>query len=265
MLPLNQVAYQHIRKKLLAGELRGGARLSEIALANELSVSRTPVREAIAQLEREGLIDQIPRHGTYVRLMDQQELEELYDFREHLEAFVVRRAAEHASPQQLTSLLQSCRRMMALIRQIRDAPPDHDPDELEAQWRLADAEFHMALIDAANNRWVEKVAVDLHLMSRVFSQWQQPNGTERLRRHVRVVREHRRLVRTLRQRDAVSAEAQITAHIRQGRREMWRYFANQSGQPRSSDLDRQFSSALQEQVRKMERYLTPQRGQADAT
>ncbi|RYZ64370.1 MAG: GntR family transcriptional regulator, partial [Proteobacteria bacterium] len=81
-----QKAYVFIQRKLLEGEIRAGDLVSELALAAEIGMSRTPIREAIGQLELEGLFDKVPRVGTLVRLPDQRELRELYEVREALES-----------------------------------------------------------------------------------------------------------------------------------------------------------------------------------
>ena len=66
-LPLRDVVFNTLRRAILKGELEPGERLMEIALANKLGVSRTPIREAIRKLELEGLVVMIPRKGAEVR------------------------------------------------------------------------------------------------------------------------------------------------------------------------------------------------------
>jgi len=81
---LRQRAYRRIRDKFLSGELVAGMTLSENQLAKELGMSRTPIREAIRQMEMEGLIDYAPRFGAVVRTPDARELGEMYAVREAL-------------------------------------------------------------------------------------------------------------------------------------------------------------------------------------
>src|SRR5271169_1260355 len=97
-------AYEHIRKRLLSGDLAPGASLSPALLAKEIGISHTPVREAISQLESEGLVERLPRLGARVRLIDRRELEELFELRETLEADAAAWAAERISEEQIVAL-----------------------------------------------------------------------------------------------------------------------------------------------------------------
>ena len=84
---LKQLAYQHLRTRLLSGALPPGQRISAYDSAKELGISQTPVREAIGLLESEGLVHQIPKLGVFVRRPDRREIAELYDLRILLEGF----------------------------------------------------------------------------------------------------------------------------------------------------------------------------------
>src|SRR5580704_7630282 len=110
---LKQHAYKLIRKRLLSGSLPPGGRLSDDALAKELGISRSPVREAISQLTSEGLVEYRPRSGAYVRVPEPRELAEWYETRIALEGFAVMRAAERITEPQLSELAQLSDEMLA--------------------------------------------------------------------------------------------------------------------------------------------------------
>lgn len=93
---LGDGAYLTIRQAVLEGRLRPGTRLSVPQLASQLGVSRSPVREAILRLEREGLATSYPNRGAEVAAPDWNDLRNLYDVREVLEGLVARQAAERA-------------------------------------------------------------------------------------------------------------------------------------------------------------------------
>jgi DNA-binding GntR family transcriptional regulator len=101
---LKQRAYDHIRQKLMSGVLIGGSRISDAELAEEIGISRTPVREAIIQLETEGVIEQIPRFGSFIRMLSREELIHLYELREVLEGHNAAMAAERATPEEVRRL-----------------------------------------------------------------------------------------------------------------------------------------------------------------
>ena len=90
-----------LRSRISDGRFAPGERLNELALAAELGVSRSPIREAIAQLTAEGLVRAVPYKGAFVTELSKTRLQDLLDFRLALEQFAVRRATERAKPEQL--------------------------------------------------------------------------------------------------------------------------------------------------------------------
>src|SRR5690554_3882326 len=90
---LLQTAYEHIRHRLIAWDPQRDGVLSEVAIARELGVSRTPVREAVSQLVIEGLVERKPGHGVMVKTMTRAELAEMWDLRQSLETYANGRAA----------------------------------------------------------------------------------------------------------------------------------------------------------------------------
>ena len=88
----------YLRARIAEGKIEPGERLNELALAGELGVSRSPIREALAQLAGEGLVQLVPYKGTFVTALSEARLQDLLDFRLALEQFAVRRAIERAKP-----------------------------------------------------------------------------------------------------------------------------------------------------------------------
>jgi DNA-binding GntR family transcriptional regulator len=101
---LNRKAYAEIRRRILSGELSAETPLSEYQLAEELALSRTPVREAVKRLEREGLVQSIPNRGTFVAELTARDISEIYQVREQLEGFAARIAAETMSDEGIESI-----------------------------------------------------------------------------------------------------------------------------------------------------------------
>src|SRR5438093_10646173 len=90
----SEVAFDAIRRAIVAGRLAPGERLREVALAKQLGISATPVREALARLQQEGLVQVEPRRGAVVPRLGTHDIMEVYELRELLEANAARRAAE---------------------------------------------------------------------------------------------------------------------------------------------------------------------------
>lgn len=103
-LPLRDVVFNTLRQAILRGELKPGERLMEIKLANQLGVSRTPIREAIRKLELDGLVLIIPRRGAEVAQITEKSLRDVLEVRRALEALAVRLACERMNPQGILDL-----------------------------------------------------------------------------------------------------------------------------------------------------------------
>ncbi len=102
-------AYDSIKEYILEGRLDEEDRLTEESLANQLGISKSPIREALNRLESEGFIRIAPRRGAYLRRFTLEEIKELYDLREALEVHVARTA--HLTPSLLTELDDSVKRL----------------------------------------------------------------------------------------------------------------------------------------------------------
>ena len=103
-LPLRDVVFKTLRAAILKGELAPGERLMEIKLANQLGVSRTPVREAIHKLEQEGLVLMIPRRGAEVAKISSKMLQDVLEVRRSLEDLAITLACRRMTPEQYHDL-----------------------------------------------------------------------------------------------------------------------------------------------------------------
>lgn len=103
-LPLRDVVFKTLRQAILMGELKPGQRLMEIQLANQLGVSRTPIREAMRKLELEGLVVMIPRKGAQVARINQKGLHDALEVRSALEALAVELACQRITTEELQQL-----------------------------------------------------------------------------------------------------------------------------------------------------------------
>ncbi len=103
-IPVRESTYEHLKEKLLAGGFKPGERLTEEHLASELGVSRTPVREALHKLEREGLVKPLETRGFCVPSDSKEEMEELFDIRSVLEGYALRCVCEGISEKSLAEL-----------------------------------------------------------------------------------------------------------------------------------------------------------------
>ena len=108
-LPLRDVVFRPLRQAILRGELKPGERLMEIRLANQLGVSRTPIREAIRMLELDGLVIMVPRKGAQVAQITEKDLNDVLEVRLGLEELEVKLACLRITERCLQQLFQASR------------------------------------------------------------------------------------------------------------------------------------------------------------
>ena len=107
-LPLRDVVFNTLRKAILTGTLKPGERWMEVHLANNLGVSRTPIREAIRKLELEGLVIMIPRRGAEVAQITEKSLKDVLEVRRALDALSVELACDRITEEELGTLKKAC-------------------------------------------------------------------------------------------------------------------------------------------------------------
>ncbi|WP_183471229.1 GntR family transcriptional regulator [Limimaricola variabilis] len=193
-------AYRRLLEEIRAGRLAAGDRLRETELAERLGVSRTPVREAIRQLEADGLVTHVPRQGASVRGLDYAEVMELYEMRAVLEGTAARLAARAASEIEIDELA-------TLNEELVRAGATPQAYDLNRQ-------FHAALLDAAKNRFLTRSIQGLQKALMILG----PTTLTAPERAERAVEEHRAVLDALIARDGVRAEAAMRAHIEAAQR-----------------------------------------------
>ncbi len=145
--PLREIVSDALRQAIRDGILPPGERLMEIPLAEELGVSRTPIREAIRILEQEGLIVMIPRRGTYVADMSLKDVTEVFELRSILEELAAELAAERITNEEIEALEQH-------LVEIGNYMNENNLDKVVQ----ADILFHEILYKASrNDRLVEMI------------------------------------------------------------------------------------------------------------
>jgi DNA-binding GntR family transcriptional regulator len=197
---LGQEAYDRIRAAIRDGALPPGLRLTETDLAARFGVSRTPVRQAIARLESEGLLTHQPRRGLAVTRPDHQQVIELYVMREILEGAAARLAAQHATETEL-----------AAMAELVDSEPAIFAET--AALSELNQRIHGLLYLAAHNRYLLRslgqISATIALLPTLLT-----TGGRAERAH----EEHRAILAALQRRDGDAAEAAARAHSRAAQR-----------------------------------------------
>jgi len=102
--PLREMVFESLREAIILGRLKPGERLMEIQLAEEMGVSRTPVREAIRKLELEGFVVMVPRKGAYVAGVSVKDIADVFEVRSALEGLAAGLAAERITEEEMEEL-----------------------------------------------------------------------------------------------------------------------------------------------------------------
>jgi DNA-binding GntR family transcriptional regulator len=151
-------AFNAIWRQLITGERKPGERLSDVELAVQLGVSRTPVRQALHRLAQYELVRFDPRRGFSVREFSAQDIRELYDIRSALEVLALRQAATHLKPADLQDQLD-------IIGTLR---PQLNGDSASGPFLRSDFQFHNLIIHASGNRRLIRMLAELRSQISLF-------------------------------------------------------------------------------------------------
>lgn len=149
--PLGEVVFEYLRESILNGTLRPGERLMEISLAEQMGVSRTPVREAIRKLEKEKFVEMIPRKGAYVADLTAKDILDVLEMRIILEGFAAALAAERMTEDELADLISSYDKFEEAVK-----------EENRSYMLEMDNEFHNHIFKATKNNKLIEIVKDLH-------------------------------------------------------------------------------------------------------
>jgi DNA-binding GntR family transcriptional regulator len=213
-LTLREEIYEEIVRMIVSGELPSGTPLDEKALTERLQVSRTPFREALGTLAKEGLIEIRPYRGFFVRSFTRKEVDDLYELRKVLECFAVELAVPNMSD-----------RHIANFRQILDSAINALELDDMAAYGLRDREFHETIAELSGN------AALIETLSRLALQIQVgrtiANESHTFAEHA--ARERDGILTAFRKRDVRAAVALMHTHISDVQRAVMARFDEQVG------------------------------------
>lgn len=207
--------YDSLRNAILEGRIPPGARLVETALAASIGVSRTPIREALHLLEREGLVQSIPRVGYRVRVIEWAEMEKICEIRIVNEILAAQWALDRLDEQQLSELEENVARCeMEIEAGNTDRIGEYD------------AAFHEVLVRAGGSERLLEICQNLrrHMVLFRAESFRRPE-TARL-----AAAGHRRIVERLRARDREGVARAIRTHLEDAKRFIAQHLAESDGE-----------------------------------
>lgn len=195
--PLRELVFESLREAIIQGRLKPGERLMEIQLAEEMGVSRTPVREAIRKLELEGFVVMVPRKGAYVAGISVKDIVDVFEVRAALEALAAGLAAERITEEELEELER------ALVKTYEVSGYD-----LEALVET-DTRFHELIYKASRNERLVQIITNLADQIQRFraTSLAQPGRTKH------ALEEHKQIVEAISERNVELAQILAREHI----------------------------------------------------
>jgi DNA-binding GntR family transcriptional regulator len=216
-LSLGNQAYQELKRIILERQIPPGGKLNEGNLAQALGISRTPIREAINRLEKEGLVKIIPQRGAYVVQFTEEDVSELFLIRENLEGLAAYLAATKMSEKDLSKLESF----------IEGFTEPFDEKEIR-RYAREDFKFHQAIVQFSGAQRLINLISTLHDYIRIFRL-----TTMGVSGRMKIsIEEHRELLAAFRENNQEEAEKKMRGHIRHvrdGVMENIRFFLNSEG------------------------------------
>jgi DNA-binding GntR family transcriptional regulator len=213
--PLGQHVFENLKQAIIRGDLAPGDRIVETQVAEALDISRTPVREAIHKLEREGLLKKLPKGGFTVMSLSREDIEETFGIRSVLESYAARLAALKHHDDELKPLEEK-------IKEFKTCLQKGDTDALPK----INTEFHNLLYALSRSPKLVRMINDLR--DQIF----------RFRKILLKIdhmpeasnEDHRKMLAAIRKRDVTKVEELVRQHISKGRKTVLKAIGNRPGE-----------------------------------
>lgn len=163
---LSQQAYEEISRRIVSGKIPAGARLTEEALCDEFKISRTPVRDALARLEREGMVEPLPAKGCRVREFNRESVRALFECRALVEPEALRIGFGRLPMDKIEVLKKR-------LEQSLKNPAEHKRVSL-----AVDSQFHELVADCCPNEYLSEILRRLSRQCAAFRQYRTLDGSE---------------------------------------------------------------------------------------
>lgn len=196
---LGSQAYQELKRLILERRLSPGEKINEAELAQALGISRTPIREALNRLAKEGLVNIFPQRGAFVVEFSAKDVEELFLIREKLEGLAAYLAAERITTKDVEKL-ESC------VQGFREPFSEREIN----RYAREDFKFHQTIVTLSEARRLISLISTLHDYIRIF-RLTTIGLSGRMRNSLE---EHKRIIRALKKKEPVAAENAMREHIR---------------------------------------------------
>jgi DNA-binding GntR family transcriptional regulator len=214
IMPSRSIAdqiYERTKHDILKGNIKPGQRLLEVDVAEAVSASRTPVREAFRRLEQDNLVERVARGGVRVIQLEWEAIKDLYALRTVLESYAIKLACEKITPEQIVALKQIKAQAMELLN-----TPELSKDYMLSRFMDLNAQFHETIYQATGSRFLMIIINQLRGIVQVMRSMSLQADQSSTNAWV----EHSRLIHHLEKRDAQSAQDLIQQHVQNAAQEV---------------------------------------------
>lgn len=197
--PLREIVYEQLKRQILTGRITPGTRMMEVELADEMGVSRTPVREAIRKLEKEGLVTIEPRKGAYASDISVKDMVDTLEVREDLEGLAAALAAERMTEEQIDELVK-------ITEGYSEAILNSDTEKIIHY----DEKFHKHIVSCSGNKTLiqlSEIVQELALRFRYIYY-------DDFSRYENMPVEHRQIIAAITSGDADTARMSADSHVK---------------------------------------------------
>jgi DNA-binding GntR family transcriptional regulator len=217
----DEIAFR-VEAAILEGVYPPGSRLPQDELCERFGVSRTPVREAIRQLQARHLVVVIPNKGATVRIPTRKELMDVYDVRSEIEGYASELAAERIPQEGISELDRAQERLVDLVARLeQDRSGGSESEGLHMQLKRANDDFHRIIHQAAGNDHLLQLAQNLGRLFPKDYVWRASRDSNEMR--ILSVEEHGRMRAALAAADKETARREMREHILHARTVLLRY------------------------------------------
>ncbi len=196
--PLREMVYEELKMQILTGGIIPGTRMMEVELAEEMGVSRTPIREAIRKLEKEGLVTIEPRRGAYASMISTEDMVEILEVRQDLEGLAAQMAASRMTDKEMDELKK-------IAEKYNKAVAEGSMEEMIRH----DTRFHRLIVDSCNNKILVHMIEQLQELVLRFRYIYYDN----FKRAENMPEEHREIVEGIKSGDEERARQAAEVHI----------------------------------------------------
>lgn len=196
--PLREIVYEELKRQILVGEIAPGTRMMEVDLADEMGVSRTPVREAIRKLEKEGLVTIEPRRGAYASDISIKDMLDVLEVRQTLEGMAASLAARKVTEEEKRDFIRAS-------KAYNDAVASGNTDEIIK----CDELFHQLIVNYSDNKTLETLLSQVQELALRFRYIYYDDFS----RYERMPREHEEIEEAILSGDTAKAKVVAENHV----------------------------------------------------